>query len=198
MAVKEMVRSGGRSARIQTAVHKAVKDLSVETEHAELTVPQIAAHAGVTPSTIYRRWGDLSGLLADVAVERLRPMADPDDTGSTRRDLEVWAEQYLEEMSSALGRQTLRDILTGSSNACNATQCWRYNYDQLAVIAERARARGETPFEVGEAVDLIVAPIVYHILFTGRAMTAEDCRALVARVMGPSARAAGTSQHSAG
>ena len=28
MAVKEMVRSGGRSARIQTAVHQAVKQLA--------------------------------------------------------------------------------------------------------------------------------------------------------------------------
>ncbi len=184
MAVKEMVRSGGRSARIQSAVHQAVKDLSTETERSDLTVPQIAAQAGVTPSTIYRRWGDLSGLLADVAVERLRPMADPDDTGSTRGDLELWAEQYLEEMSSELGRRTLRDLLTSTSDACNAMQCWRYNYDQFAVIAERARARGETPFDVGEAIDLVVAPIVYHILYTDREMTAEDCRRLVARVPG--------------
>ena len=145
-------------------------------------MPQIAALAGVTPSTIYRRWGDLSGLMADVAVERLRPSADPDDTGSTRGDLEVWAGQYLEEMSSELGRRTLRDVLTGTADACNATQCWRYNYDQLEVIAGRAAARGETPFDVSEAIDLIVAPIVYHILYTGRDMTAEDCRRLVARV----------------
>jgi AcrR family transcriptional regulator len=182
MAVKEMVRTGGRSARIQAAVHKAVKDLSVEEERAALTVPQIAAHAGVTPSTIYRRWGDLPGLLADVAVERLRPMADPDDTGSTRGDLETWAEQYLEEMSSELGKRTLRDVLTSNADACNSTQCWRYNVEQIAVIAARAKARGETPFDVDEAIDLVVAPIAYHILFTGRPMTAADCRKLVARV----------------
>ena len=182
MVVKEMVRSGGRSARIQAAVHQAVKDLSAETERCDLTVPQIAAHAGVTPSTIYRRWGDLSGLLADVAVERLRPMGDPDDTGSTRGDLEVWAQQYLDEISSELGKQTLRDVLTSNADACNATQCWRYNYDQLAVIAARAKARGEAPFDVLDAIELVVAPIVYHTLFTDRAMTAEDCRALVARV----------------
>ena len=80
MAVKERVRIGGRSARIQRAVHQAVKNLSATTSREELTVPQIAAEAGVTPSTIYRRWGDLAALLADVAVERLRPVADPQDT----------------------------------------------------------------------------------------------------------------------
>ena len=59
MAVRERVRIGGRSARIQTAVHAAVRELTAEADRGELTVPMIAARAGVTPSTIYRRWGDL-------------------------------------------------------------------------------------------------------------------------------------------
>ena len=80
MAVKERIRVGGRSARIQSAVHQAVNDLSTTLSRDELTVPQIAAEAGVTPSTIYRRWGDLSALLADVAVARLRPISDPEGT----------------------------------------------------------------------------------------------------------------------
>ena len=182
MAVKEMVRSGGRSARIQAAVHRAVKDLSAETERSDLTVPQIAAYAGVTPSTIYRRWGDLQGLLADVAVERLRPIADPDDTGATRTDLEIWAEQYLEEMSSEVGRGLLRDVLTSAADPDNSTQCWRYSHDQLAVIAARAQARGERPFDINEVIEVVVAPIVYHILFGDGELTAADCRTLVARV----------------
>ena len=52
VAVKERIRVGGRSARIQSAVHEAVKRLSAESDRAELTVPQIAAEAGVTPSTV--------------------------------------------------------------------------------------------------------------------------------------------------
>ena len=75
MAVKERVRIGGRSARIQSAVHDAVRELGALTTRNQITVPQIAAEAGVTPSTIYRRWGDLQTLLADVAVARLRPIA---------------------------------------------------------------------------------------------------------------------------
>lgn len=182
MAIKEMVRGGGRSARIQAAVHAAVKELSAETERGELTVPQIAAHAGVTPSTIYRRWGDLQGLLADVAVERLRPIADPEDTGSTRGDLEAWAEQYFEEMSSEVGKTLLRDVLTSAADPCNSMQCWRYSVDQFAIIAARARARGEKPFDIDEAIDQLVAPMVYHILFGDRVMSAAGARALVGRL----------------
>src|SRR5664279_1305237 len=99
VAVKERIRVGGRSARIQSAVHEAVKRLGTSTPREDLTVPQIAAEAGVTPSTIYRRWGDLASLLADVAVERLRPISDPDDTGAVTSDLRAFIEQFTEEMS---------------------------------------------------------------------------------------------------
>ncbi len=183
MAIKEMVRSGGRSARIQLAVHGAVKTLeAVHTDRTELTVPQIAAEAGVTPSTIYRRWGDLQGLLADVAAERLRPVGEPDDTGSARRDVEVYMEQYLEEMSTEVGKALLRDVLTSTADAGSALQCWRYTYGQLGKIAARAAKRGEKPFDLDEVVDKVVAPVVYHILFGDRAITAVDVRRLVAGV----------------
>ena len=56
MAVREQVRVGGRSARIQAAVHDAVRALTAEVGREALTVPMIAGRAGVTPSTIYRRW----------------------------------------------------------------------------------------------------------------------------------------------
>ena len=114
MAVKERIRVGGRSARIQSAVHEAVHRLSAATNRDELTVPQIAAEAGVTPSTIYRRWGDLASLLADVAVERLRPIADPEDTGATASDLRAFIEQFMEEMSSPVGRALMRDVFSPS------------------------------------------------------------------------------------
>src|ERR1700677_4567810 len=112
MAVREQIRVGGRSARIQSAVHEAVKTLAAETSRDALTVPQIAAEAGVTPSTIYRRWGDLAALLADVAGERVRPVTDPEDTGAVASDLRLFIEQYLEEMSSPVGRSLIRDVFS--------------------------------------------------------------------------------------
>ena len=79
-------------------------------------MPQIAAVAGVTPSTIYRRWGDLSALLADVAVERLRPISDPEDTGAMTSDLRVFIEQFMEEMSSPVGQALVRDVFSQSGS----------------------------------------------------------------------------------
>lgn len=181
MAVRERVRTGGRSARIQAAVHQAVRELLAETDRAELSVPMIAARAGVTPSTIYRRWGDLGDLLADVAVERLRPAGAPLDTGSTDGDLAAWLEQYMEEMSSEVGRAMLRDIL-GPADPGTSVQCCAYSVEALDIIADRARARGEPGFDVDAVIDQAVAPIIYRILFGGRALTPAYCRALLDRL----------------
>ncbi|MDB5412087.1 MAG: hypothetical protein JWR10_422 [Rubritepida sp.] len=180
--VKERPRLGGRSARIQASVHEAVEQLSAEMDRSELAIPAIAARAGVTPSTIYRRWGSLGDLLADVAVKRLRPMADPLDTGSARTDLQAWTEQFMEEMSSEVGRAMIRDVFS-SPVETNACQCCAYTYEQLQTIADRTAGRGEAGFDVDEVVDHVVAPIMYRILFSGRPMDMDYCDALIDRVM---------------
>ena len=181
MAVKERVRVGGRSARIQSAVHEAVKRLGADTHRDELTVPQIAAVAGVTPSTIYRRWGDLSALLADVAVQRLRPISDPEDTGATTSDLRVFIEQFMEEMSSPVGRALIRDVFS-QAGEIYPVQCAGFTHEHLVTIASRAKARGETPFDIDEVIDHVVAPIIYHILYGNRELTLDYCHSLLERI----------------
>jgi AcrR family transcriptional regulator len=47
-----------------------------------IPVLQIAAHAGVTRTAVYRRWGDLRTLLSDVAGQQLHPNNTPADTGA--------------------------------------------------------------------------------------------------------------------
>ena len=180
MAVKERIRIGGRSARIQNAVHQAVKKLGAKTSRDDLTVQQIAAEAGVTPSTIYRRWGDLPSLLADVAVERLRPISDPEDTGAVASDLRLFVEQFMEEMSSDVGRALIRDVFAAGETP--ADQCAHFTHGHLTTIAERAKARGETAFDVNEVVDHVVAPIIYHILFGTKQPSLDYCHSLLSRL----------------
>jgi len=181
MAGREGPRPGGRSARVQASVHKAVQDLLARMDRAEITVPLIATKAGVTPSTIYRRWGDLRELLADVAVERLRPDMQPVDTGSAKRDLLQWAEQYAEEMSSGPGRQMIRDTLA-STDGVSAQQCCDFTRQQIEVIAARAARRGEAFPEPDAVLDHVVAPILHRILFSP-GLEIERVTSLVDQVM---------------
>lgn len=171
-------RPGGRSARIQQAVHQAVRELEHERGRAALTVPLVADRAGVTPSTIYRRWGDLAALLSDVAVERLRPQAPPADHGDLERDLSSWAQEFLEEMSSPVGRAFIYDALSAGPEGGNAGQCSTYAAEQVGIILGRAVARGEPAPPIEAVLDHVVAPIMYRILFRPSGLDRDYARAL--------------------
>jgi AcrR family transcriptional regulator len=182
---RSIPRPGGRSARVQAAVHQATLELLAQHGRAGLTVPLIAARAGVTPSTIYRRWGELADLLADVAVERLRPDGDPADTGSVRGDLLAWVEQYRDEMSSDVGLGMMLDVLAakGGAPASGKTpvpcQCAAFTASQIETIVARGVARGEAVPEVDTVMDTVVSPIVYRALFGTAPMEAAHAQALV-------------------
>ena len=178
---REMIRQGGRSARIQEAVHRATQALLKEVGRGEINVPMIAERAGVTPSTVYRRWGDLAQLLADTAAERLRPVADPDDTGSLAGDLRAFVLQYVEEMSSPVGRALLRDVLAEKESDFAAVRCCAYTTDHLQTLNSRALKRGEPGFSVDAAIDILIAPICYRILFSNGETSPEYVNALLAR-----------------
>jgi AcrR family transcriptional regulator len=167
-------------------VHAAVRGLLSTMDRGDVTIPLIATEAGVTPSTIYRRWGDLQELLADVAVERLRPDAPPKDTGSARTDLTQWAEQYADEMASGPGRAMIRDVLSSvATDSRNAGKCCGYTREQLQVIAVRARDRGEAFPDVETVIDKLVAPIMYRILFDDVPPNSEKVLVLVECLLPP-------------
>ena len=178
---REMVRQGGRSARIQEAVHRATQALINEVGRGEINVPMIAERAGVTPSTVYRRWGDLTQLLADIAAERLRPVADPDDTGSLAGDLRAFVLQYAEEMGSPVGRALMRDVLAETDSEAAAARCCAYTTQHLQTLKSRALKRGEAGFSVDEAIDILIAPLCYRILFSIGETSPEYVNGLLAR-----------------
>lgn len=180
MTTRTSPRPGGRSARVQAAVHKAVQDLDTEIDRAELTVPMIAERAGVTPSTIYRRWGSLADVLSDVALGTLRADVATIDTGNVLGDLQAWAELYLDEMTSAIGLNLMHDVL--ASNRVDAgCECAVLTAAQIRHIVERGVKRHETVPEVDAFMDAVVAPIVYRALFGPAPLTQAHVRGLVAR-----------------
>ncbi|WP_231423303.1 TetR/AcrR family transcriptional regulator [Pseudomonas sp. Leaf59] len=173
MAIKEGLRPGGRSARVQESVHSAARELLETHERSSVTVPMIAARAGVTPSTIYRRWGDLGVLLADVALARMRPDSEPANTGSLRGDVQAWAEQYLDEMSSEPGRNMMRDLQCSVTPGC----CVSILSGQLQVIVDRYP--DSNPPSVAHLINLIAAPTVFRILFSAAPLTVQELHALI-------------------
>lgn len=171
-------RPGGRAARIQAAVLEAVDALKQEKAASEITVPMVAARAGVTPSTIYRRWGDVKRLLADVAVRQFQADVLPPDSGNWQRDLDLWLEQFVDEMSSGPGRELLREALAlGATD--RAGQCTECILRTLDSILARGIQQGATPPTSGALLDQVVAPVIYRILFTPMPPTTDYAAGLL-------------------
>lgn len=175
------LRPGGRSERIQTAVHQAVKELQKTLEQSQITIPMIAHEAGVTPSTIYRRWGDINQLFSDVALNELKPDMEPKDLGSFQRDITAWIEQYFEEYSSEVGQTLLRDVLY-TADSSNARKCETLIIQQLDIIQARAKSRNESTINNEEIIEAVIAPVLFRILFTERTLSLDYVHILLERL----------------
>ncbi|MCX4579408.1 TetR/AcrR family transcriptional regulator [Streptomyces sp. NBC_01571] len=174
-------RPGGRSAKVRAAVHHAVEELVAEEPVEALTIPVIAARAGVHATTVYRRWGSVAQLLNDVATSRFSGDVVVPDTGSLSGDLERWMGDVATDLADpdvlALMRAT---IGSGPDGGC---ACTADRHAQLGAIIEREQARGGEVPSVGTAVDTLLGPLYYRAIFSGEPASSEWARGLVATLL---------------
>lgn len=164
-------RPGGRSGRIREAVFTAV-DALLQEHPAELpTMAAIAERAEVNPTSLYRRWGEVSRLVGEVAVDRLMRENPIPDTGSVRDDLIAWGIGVARGVSSR-GNLTLLRILTavpaepaGFEDARSRPMGARLA--ELEQVLKRGEARGERVPTIGDVLEIVLAPIYLHGLFLG-------------------------------
>jgi AcrR family transcriptional regulator len=172
---------------VRAAVHRAVEELLVEEAGdalavSTLTVPAVAARAGVHATTLYRRWGSIGELLADVATSRFTGDVVVPDTGSLRGDLERWAADVATDLADpdvlALMRATI-----GAGGGPGACACRGDREEQLAAMVERERARGNPVPTVERAADALLGPLYYRAVFTERPGAPEWARGLVKHLL---------------
>ncbi|MFI5617236.1 TetR-like C-terminal domain-containing protein [Streptomyces sp. NPDC051567] len=175
-------RPGGRSARVRAAVHRAVRELVADEAGEPPTIPVIAARAGVHATTVYRRWGTVAELLADVTTSRFSGDIVVPDTGSLRSDLERYAHDLAKDLCDpdtlALVRATI-----GTGGEQGAAVCRGERQRQLEAVLERERARGGRPPTLEHATDAVLAPLYYRAVFTDLPLTPEWTRTLVSRLL---------------
>ncbi|MCB5167500.1 TetR/AcrR family transcriptional regulator [Streptomyces bambusae] len=165
-------RTGGRSARVRAQVLAAVGELLVAGGYDGLTVDAVAERAGVHRTTVYRRWRDVGGLLADVLDAASDDTWRPPDTGSLEGDLTALNQEVYEALAGGPGL-TAALIAAGfrSSEAAGAlSRFWEDRHARCAVVTDRAVERGELP-AASDARALLVAATapVYHELLLLRA-----------------------------
>lgn len=165
-------RPGGRSARVRAAVRDATLAELTDKGYAGLAVEGVAARSGVHKTTVYRRWTNVRGLIADaLELASAEPWPIP-DTGTVQGDLRALARLVVTgfadpgegPVSTAFVSAALQDA--GAARALHAFFMARH--EQTAGLVTRAVARGELPAGVdpAEVVRVAVAPLYYRLFIS--------------------------------
>ena len=170
-------RPGGRSARVRAAVHRAVEELLAEGPAEALTIPAVAARADVHPTTVYRRWGSMAQLLADVATSRFSGDIVVPDSGSLAADLRRWVSDVATDLADPDALALMRATI--GSDPAGGCACVADRTAQLEAIIERERARGGQVPSVTRAIDFLLGPLYYRALFTDQRVSGEWAGELV-------------------
>lgn len=161
-------------------------ELLLEQGYEGLTVDAVATRSGVHRTTVYRRWRDPGGLLAD-AVDAAREQPwEPPDTGSLAGDLTA----INREVVAALTEQpsVVRALIAASFRSPAAAGAlrtfWEDRYARAAVVVHRAR-----PGADARTVLVAACAPVFHELVLMRTPPAPDLAERYARLAAAAATA---------
>jgi AcrR family transcriptional regulator len=162
-----------RSEDSRLAILAATMDLAAEVGYAGLTVEGIAARSGAGKQTIYRWWPSKADVLLDALAAKADLAVPLPDEGTWAADLRAFL-----AASFRLGRDprvagVLRALMAHAQIDDAFGERFRkaflgYRRDALAVLLDRARARGDLPPSVspGTVADVVFGVIWYRILAT--------------------------------
>lgn len=160
-------RPGGRTARVREKVLDAVGPLLVEHGYDGLTVDAVAARSGVHRATVYRRWRDVGGLLADVLDAAGTDSWTPPDTGSLEEDLRVLNEEVCDALTEepSVAKALIAASFRSEGAADALRRFWDDRYARCVPVVERAVSRGELrpPVDAHRLLVAATAPL-YHQL----------------------------------
>lgn len=192
MKKQPAARPGGRSAQIRTKVFDAVEALLAKNPSGMPSMGEIAALAGVNPTSLYRRWGDAGVLTVEVAIERLMQDFPMPDTGTLRGDLLGWAMNGARSLSGKKDLALLR-VLAATTQVSEEMQQKRViatarRGQEMNIVLQRAQARGEAVPSLPEVLEIVLAPIYFRALFFGAMREEEDVARLVDRALALAAK----------
>ena len=183
MTAETPVRPPGRPRSAQA--DEAIVDATIALLHDEgfdrLSMDAVAARAGVGKATIYRRWPSKEALVIEAVARRSDPFP-ADVSGSIHERLVAILDGILTTSRTGVGR--LLPCMVGAS-VTNPTLAAHYRKQiieprraRIGEVIRDAIRSGELrhDLDVDAAIDAIVGPLVYRIVFAGdRPLTRQDC-----------------------
>ncbi|MEU6015724.1 TetR/AcrR family transcriptional regulator [Streptomyces sp. NPDC047515] len=165
-------RPGGRTARTRAAVRDAVLTGLAEHGYPGLSVEYVAEHSGVHKTTLYRRWGNLEGLVADALDLTGEDDWTPPDTGSLEGDLRALAHTTADAFTDPAAAAAPTAFIAAafqSQRAAEALTTFYVNrFARCEDLVARAVARGELDrrTDAGALVRAVTSPLFLRLFIT--------------------------------
>lgn len=180
------VRSPGRprSAQADEAIIDAAIALLVEQGFDRLSMDAVAAAAGVSKATIYRRWPSKEALVIHAVARRTDPFAAVPD-GTARERLVAVLRNMLAHARSPMGRLLPCMVGVSLSNPILAehyrTQIIEPRRGRIQDIVLDGITAGELrdDLDIALTVDLVVGPLLYRVVFDPESILPEHCDVLI-------------------
>lgn len=167
------IRPGGRTARVRAAVLRAAGDALAAHGFAQLDLADVARRAEVGKTTVYRRWGTVTGLIADLLTDMAEQSLPRAHTGSLEGDLRANARLVQKTLTDPRQGALFRAVIAAAACDARTAEALHRFYDtrirEWAPCVEDAVDRGELPkgTDAHEVVRAVSAPLYYRLLASG-------------------------------
>lgn len=185
--------AAGRSRRRGEPVVRRVLEVTLEQlaarGYAELSIPEIAAAAGLNKTSVYRRWPTKAELVQEALRVSLGHAEPPPDSGDLRQDMLAMAKTAVGFARSPLGLGVLRTLLAEGANpelrAIADAMIQARDGSGPRCVLERAIERGELPAgtDVRLILSVIAGTVVHRLLVEQGRLTGAELQRLVDLVL---------------
>lgn len=185
-------RRGGRprSTAAEQAILQATRELLVEAGVQGLTIQGVAARAGVAKTTIYRRWRDKDELALAVVLDMVAQVVELPELGDTRAELTAFVTAAVNVLGSTLMGRVMQGLVSDLATDPELARAFRKRVvsvrnAEVERLVERGIARGDLRpgTDPETAHELLIAPVYYRLLLTGRPLTPAFAKRNVDAVM---------------
>jgi AcrR family transcriptional regulator len=167
------IRPGGRTARVRMAVLRAAGDALAEQGFDHLDLADVARRADVGKTTVYRRWGSVTGLVADLLTDMAEQSLPRTRTGSLLGDLKANAELVRKTLTDPRQGPLFTAVIAAATCDARTAEALHRFYEtrikEWAPCVDEAVDRGELPegTDAEEVIRTVSAPLYYRLLASG-------------------------------
>jgi AcrR family transcriptional regulator len=144
----------------------------IEGGYAALSIDKIARRAGVAKTTVYRRWGSVERLVADLLADMSAVSVPIPDTGTVDADMHLLADAIADANTNPATRPLIGALVSAAARDPHAAdvlaEFFAARHAQATGVIDRAILRGELPPDTDplEVVRAVGAPFFYRMFIT--------------------------------